>query len=395
MSEGISAPGIARLQAARAELEAALGDNPLWQALIASADRPTRERCERGLGANPLYRSLCAVNAAIESLLSDNAEITPADHEVADKAGAATNAANAHGSQSSDDLTRIKGIDAGIASALASLGVTRYAQIAHWCRDDVRAASQALGLRKEISRQNWIEQAALLELGRHDRPGQARFVRQREIELADILQAIRVDASARYSEQPSAIVAGPGAPEAPDPAGGVELAQPPVAAGVQREPPPSASVSAIEPTPPPAADAGAAVALAAEQRPRIPTVAASSHVNTDATERAKRLEEERRRLRKADQMSFDTEEAMVSFIIRERSEPPAASATATATTMPARPTQAARTTRRNEGYVPHNSRAEEAEVVVIKPSDGRAHIVESHLFRRGPMRRFLRSLTRS
>ncbi len=305
VSEGISVPGIARLQAARAELEAALSDNALWQALIASADRPTREQCERGLAGNPLYRSLCAVNAAIESLRSGNGEITPPDHEVADQAGPA---------------------------------------------------------------------------------------RQRGIELADILQAIRMYASAGGDRQPLAIAVDE-APAPQDAPAGVELAQPPVAVEAQREPPPSASVPAIEPPPAPAADAGAA--LAAEQRPRIPTVAASSHVNTDATERARRLEEERRRLRKADQMGFDTEEATVSFIIRERSGPPAASATATATTVPAQPRQAAHATRGNEGYVPHNSRAEEAEVVVIKPSNGRAHIVESHLFKRGPVRRFLRSLTRS
>ncbi len=307
VSDGISAPGIARLQAARAELEAALGDNPLWQALIASADRPTREQYERGLAGNPLYRSLCAVNAAIESLRSGNGESTPADHEAADQAGP---------------------------------------------------------------------------------------VRQREIELADILQAIRVDAPAG-DDEPSLAIAVDEASAPQDAPAGVELAQPPLAVEAQREPPPSLSVPAIEPAPTPVADAGAAVAHAAEQRPRIPTVAASSHVNTDATERARRLEEERRRLRKADEMGFDTEEATVSFVIRERSEPPAASATATATAVPAQPKQATHDTRRNEGYVPHNSRAEEAEVVVIKPGNGRAHIVESHLFKRGPMRRFLRSLTRS
>ena len=281
--------------------------NALWQALIASADRPTREQCERGLAGNPLYRSLCAVNAAIESLRSGNGAITPPDHEVA---------------------------------------------------------------------------------------GQAGPLRQREIELADILQAIRVYASAGGDRQPLAIAVDEALATQDAPAA-VELAQPPLAVEAQPEPPPSASMSAVEPAPAPAADAGAAVALAAEQRPRIPTVAASSHVNTDAAERAKRLEEERRKLRNSDELGFDTEEATVSFIIRQRKCTAAASATATATTVPAQPRQAAHAARGNEGYVPHNSRAEEAEVVVIKPSNGRAHIVESHLFKRGPVRRFLRSLTRS
>lgn len=62
-----------------------------------------------------------------------------------------------------DDLTSIRGVSPALAEHLASLGVTRYAQITAWRADDVRNVAQALGLTREISRQNWIEQAAMLE----------------------------------------------------------------------------------------------------------------------------------------------------------------------------------------------------------------------------------------
>jgi predicted flap endonuclease-1-like 5' DNA nuclease len=61
-----------------------------------------------------------------------------------------------------DDLTRIRGIDAALAVRLAAVGVNRFAQIAGWEQNDVQNLSQILDLGRTISRQNWIEQAALL-----------------------------------------------------------------------------------------------------------------------------------------------------------------------------------------------------------------------------------------
>jgi predicted flap endonuclease-1-like 5' DNA nuclease len=386
--EGASAAGIAGLEAARAELEAALSDNALWQALIAAADGDTRERWERELAGNPLYRSWRALNAAIESFRSGNQEITSGGEDFADASARPT--AGAGNSQSPDDLTRIGGIDGRIAEALGALGFARYAQIAAWRREDVRAVSRSLGLTKEISRQNWIEQAALLELRKADRRAPVEPLRRGGIELADILQALRMDAATSRD-----VTAG-AEPAQPEPTTEQQGESPPEELRGELQPPVSSAAGSMSQ---PAADAGAAVAPPAAQRASIPTVAASPHVNTGANERARRLEEERRRLRISGEMGLDGEEASVSFVIRERSEPPAASTTATAaptaTTVPARPTQAARSTHNNEGYVPHNNRAEEAEVVVIKPGNGRAHIVESHLAERGRVRRLLRSFTRS
>jgi predicted flap endonuclease-1-like 5' DNA nuclease len=61
-----------------------------------------------------------------------------------------------------DDLTRIRGIDAALASRLATVGVRGFADIAAWGQGDVQTISQTLDLGRTISRQNWIEQAAQL-----------------------------------------------------------------------------------------------------------------------------------------------------------------------------------------------------------------------------------------
>lgn len=61
-----------------------------------------------------------------------------------------------------DELTLIRGLDATLAARLRDLGVGRFADIARWTARDVREISHELGLERRVSRQNWIEQAALL-----------------------------------------------------------------------------------------------------------------------------------------------------------------------------------------------------------------------------------------
>lgn len=60
------------------------------------------------------------------------------------------------------DLLQIRGITPALAARLQSIGVERARDIAVWTRDDVRRISSALGLDRTISRENWIEQAALI-----------------------------------------------------------------------------------------------------------------------------------------------------------------------------------------------------------------------------------------
>ena len=106
-----------------------------------------------------------------------------------------------------DDLTSIRGIDAGLAQHLASLGVTRFADIAAWRSDDVHNVSQALGISREISRQNWIEQAALLERRKAKSEIEAAAPAREHVpglrpELQEIVKAARKDAPA-HDDAPS------------------------------------------------------------------------------------------------------------------------------------------------------------------------------------------------
>ncbi len=61
-----------------------------------------------------------------------------------------------------DPLEKIRGINAKLAELLNAQGVTRFQQIALWTHNDVKRISSALDLGRRISRENWIEQAALL-----------------------------------------------------------------------------------------------------------------------------------------------------------------------------------------------------------------------------------------
>jgi len=65
----------------------------------------------------------------------------------------------------SDDLLRIRGIDSGLQSQLAALGVTSVAAIAGWKTADVANFSSKLGLDGRIERENWVEQAQILAKG--------------------------------------------------------------------------------------------------------------------------------------------------------------------------------------------------------------------------------------
>lgn len=71
-------------------------------------------------------------------------------------------AASAVPATARDDLTRVRGIDRVLARKIEGLGVGGFADIARWTHADVTRISAALSLGRTISRQNWIEQAALL-----------------------------------------------------------------------------------------------------------------------------------------------------------------------------------------------------------------------------------------
>lgn len=65
-----------------------------------------------------------------------------------------------------DDLRLIKGIGPKLASLLASLGVTRFDQIAAWTAEDVTEVDRHLGtFAGRIERDQWVAQAGYLARG--------------------------------------------------------------------------------------------------------------------------------------------------------------------------------------------------------------------------------------
>lgn len=70
------------------------------------------------------------------------------------------------GDDAPDDLSRIKGVGPKLQALLASLGVTRFTQIAAWSDEDIDRIDSQLGrFQGRIRRDNWPEQARLLAAG--------------------------------------------------------------------------------------------------------------------------------------------------------------------------------------------------------------------------------------
>jgi len=146
MTEHKTADRIAALERARAQIEIALSSNEDWLAFRRAA-AGSRLLYERALAGNALYKSWDLLNEAIQDLHAKGSQPSAVQARTAN-----------------DDLTRVRGIGPTLAQRLADHGITTYGQIAAWRPDDVRDVAEALGLDRKISRQNWIEQAALLEL---------------------------------------------------------------------------------------------------------------------------------------------------------------------------------------------------------------------------------------
>lgn len=121
-----------------------------------------------------------AEDANTEPAGDDAAETAPAVDDIApetdDRADLAASLDEVHaidhvptepvGQASGDDLMLIRGLDAKAADLLIGLGVTRFADIMAFTPDDVFELSRMLGDKKRLSRENWIEQAAVLATGR-------------------------------------------------------------------------------------------------------------------------------------------------------------------------------------------------------------------------------------
>jgi predicted flap endonuclease-1-like 5' DNA nuclease len=346
---------IATLERASAQLEACMGDQR-----------------ENETGANAVGKSWKLVRGAIDHLRS----IEGGSESIDDRAAKA------------DDLTSIRGISTALAGHLASLGVTRYAEIASWRADDVRRVAQALKLPSEISNQNWIEQAALLERRKKMRESETPTFPQKADgrpapdavtrEFPGILKAIRNDEPAHQKSSPPA-AAKPSTPR--------DAKADPLAAAIDARETDTASPEAVAAKP----------FRPSLQGARVPIVTASSPVSKDATERMRRLEEEKLRLTdrlgRGGELPGEAEEAAVTFVIREetQAQPPAAA--------PPRPSRGSASrvgqpeAAKTEAYVAGWGSSEETEVVVVKPVAqnryGPAAPSEA-----GPVKRFFKALKR-
>ena len=112
-----------------------------------------------------------AIAAAVE------AQQIKAAEEAAEEPSTPKPPAQPSAATTGDDLTRIKGVGGKLSELLASLGVTRLAQIAAWNEADIDRIDALLGrFQGRIRRDNWVEQARLLAAD--DRQGyEAKFGR--------------------------------------------------------------------------------------------------------------------------------------------------------------------------------------------------------------------------
>lgn len=158
----------AELLIERDRLEGLLAASDDWRALIQLHARRNRGESfasmetsaleamlMQSLAANPIYQRHLAVihvlenwpagSAAASGLVDVNAAPSSDDDE-----------------PKPDDLKKIRGIDRALERRLRALGIWTFDQIARWTADDVQNVSATLGIGRQISTQNWIEQAAIL-----------------------------------------------------------------------------------------------------------------------------------------------------------------------------------------------------------------------------------------
>jgi len=361
---------IAALKRVRARLESALHADANGQAPRGNDLEASDHLDEAKMASSPIYQSWKLVGEAIEALCA----VEDANRS-ADGLDRRTEA-----SAAPDDLTCIRGIDAALAQHLASLGVTRFAEIAAWRSDDVHNVSQALGFSREISRQNWIEQAALLERRKSkseiETAPQARgHGPELRSDLQEIVEAARKNAPA-HEDAPSPLA--------------LELASQTLGERADATVEAASTSNPDNPT--------LALKLSPQHGAQIPVVAVSAPANTDAAERAGRLADARQRLaqsaERADSERLnDVGEAAVTFVIREPAR--AQERTFGSSTPRAKPDlnrlpSTGRSEPSTASYVASQGVAEEAEVVIVKPQIryGAAKRPEG-----GPVRRFLKALT--
>ena len=107
-----------------------------------------------------------AKKAAKPAAKAETAEKPAAKKEAAPKKAAEKKAAPKKAAKSEgDDLTQISGVGPVIVKKLNALGVTTFAEIAAWTKDDIAAMDEKLNFKGRIDRDDWLKQAKKLAKG--------------------------------------------------------------------------------------------------------------------------------------------------------------------------------------------------------------------------------------
>ncbi|WP_298291301.1 50S ribosomal protein L21 [uncultured Litoreibacter sp.] len=100
--------------------------------------------------------------AAKPAAKAEKAAAPKAEKKAAPKKAAPKKAA---AKSDADDLTQISGVGPVIVKKLNDLGVTTFAQIAAWSKDDIAAMDEKLNFKGRIDRDDWLKQAKKLAKG--------------------------------------------------------------------------------------------------------------------------------------------------------------------------------------------------------------------------------------
>jgi len=128
-------------------------------------------------GAAPAARNQALIDAPSAAALADSGPgvfagvgeviaVAAQDEVAAASAAELPRETVAETAGAADDLRKIKGVGPKLVTLLASLGVTRFAQIAAWTDEDIDRVDAQLGtFAGRVRRDNWVEQAKFLAAG--------------------------------------------------------------------------------------------------------------------------------------------------------------------------------------------------------------------------------------
>ena len=135
-------------------VKAAVGAGSVSAAAVAAAAKPAKKAEPKKAEAKK------AAPKKAEAKLAEKAEKKAAPKKEAKKA-APKKAAKAE----ADDLKQLSGVGPALEKKLNEAGVTTFAQIAAWTKDDIADMDEKLSFKGRIEREDWVAQAKKLAKG--------------------------------------------------------------------------------------------------------------------------------------------------------------------------------------------------------------------------------------